>query len=333
MSKRRSLLVGCGAYLPERVVTNAELCKRLDTSDDWIVRRTGIHQRHVAAEGELTSHLGLVASRNALEQAGMMPDDVDLIVVATTTPDDTFPATATAVQAGLGVARGAAFDVQAVCAGFVYAMAVADNFIKVGQANTALVVGAETFSRILDWEDRATCVLFGDGAGAVVLQAHDGSGDVRDHGVLSTHLHSDGRQRDILFVDGGPSSTGTTGYVRMSGRDVFRHAVSKLGSVVEEALAANGLTSADVDWLVPHQANRRIIDSLMTRLDMPSDKVICSIDHHANTSAASVPLALNEAVIDGRIGSGDLVLFEAIGGGLAWGAGLVRMGRPADPNG
>ena len=329
MSMRRSLLIGCGSYLPERILSNAELAKKIDTSHEWIVQRTGIHQRHVAADGELTSDLALAASRGALEAAGVGVDEIDLIIVATTTPDDTFPATATKVQAGLGVVRGAAFDVQAVCAGFVYALAVADNFIKAGQSNTALVIGAETFTRILDWQDRSTCVLFGDGAGAVVLRGYEGSGDASDHGILSTHLHSDGRERDILYVDGGPSSTGTTGHVKMVGKEVYRHAVSKLGSVIEEALTANGLTTEDVDWLVPHQANRRIIDSMANRMKLPIEKVVCCIDLHANTSAASVPLALTEAVRDGRITQGDLVLFEAIGGGLAWGAGLVRMGYPA----
>jgi 3-oxoacyl-[acyl-carrier-protein] synthase-3 len=328
MSMRRSLLIGCGSYLPERILSNAELAKKIDTSHEWIVQRTGIHQRHVAADGELTSDLALAASRRAVEAAGIGVDEIDLIIVATTTPDDTFPATATKVQAGLGVVRGAAFDVQAVCAGFVYALAVADNFIKARQSNTALVIGAETFTRILDWQDRSTCVLFGDGAGAVVLRGYEGSGDVGDHGILSTHLHSDGRARDILYVDGGPSSTGTIGQVKMVGKEVYRHAVSKLGSVIEEALSANGLTAKDVDWLVPHQANRRIIDSMASRMKLPTEKVICCIDRHANTSAASVPLALTEAVQDGRITQGDLVLFEAIGGGLAWGAGLVRMGYP-----
>lgn len=325
---RRSLLIGCGSYLPERVLSNAELAEQIDTSHEWIVQRTGIHQRHVAAEGELTSDLALAASRNALKAADVGAEEIDLILVATATPDDTFPATATKVQAGLGVLQGAAFDVHAVCAGFVYAMAVADNFIKSGQCDTALVIGAETFTRILDWQDRSTCVLFGDGAGAVVLRGHDGNGHASDHGILSTHLHSDGRERDILYVDGGPSSTMTTGHLRMAGKEVYRHAVSKLGSVIEEALEANGLTSDDVDWLVPHQANRRIIDSMANRMKLPADKVVCSIDRHANTSAASVPLALTEAVEDGRISRGDLVLFEAIGGGLAWGAGLVRMGYP-----
>ncbi len=325
---RRSLIAGCGAYLPERVLGNAELAERIDTSDEWIVKRTGIRQRHIAAEGELTSDLALAASRRALAHAGMEADGIDLIVVATTTPDNTFPATATRVQAGLGATRGAAFDVQAVCAGFVYALAVADNFIKAGQADGALVIGAETFTRILDWEDRATCVLFGDGAGAVVLRAHEGNGRAADYGVLSTHLHSDGRERDILYVDGGPSSTGSSGHVRMVGKEVFRHAVSKLGRVIDEALEANGLAAADIDWLVPHQANKRIIDSMAARMKLPPEKVVCSIERHANTSAASVPLALAEAVGDGRVSDGDLVLFEAIGGGLVWGAGLARMGAP-----
>ncbi|MBT6138487.1 MAG: ketoacyl-ACP synthase III [Rhodospirillaceae bacterium] len=324
----RSLLIGCGAYLPERILSNAELASKVDTSDEWITKRTGIRQRHVAADGELTSHLALHAAREAIAAAGIDTQEIDLIVLATTTPDDTFPSTATKVQAGLGLGHGAAFDVQAVCAGFIYALAVADNFIRAGQAKTALVIGAETFTRLLDWEDRSTCVLFGDGAGAVVLQAHEGNGSAADYGVLSTHLHSDGRERDILYVDGGPSSTGTTGHVRMAGQEVYKHAVSKLAAVIDEALAANGLSVDDVDWLVPHQANRRIIDGMAKRMDMSSDKVIVSIDRHANTSAASVPLALCEAVRDGRIKSGDLVLVEAIGGGLAWGAGLVRIGLP-----
>ena len=326
MTQRRSLLVGCGAFLPDRVVTNEELSLHLDTSHDWIVKRTGIHQRHIVDDGQMTSDLAIAAARAALDAAAVPADAVDLVIVATTTPDNTFPATATQVQAGLGITRGAAFDVQAVCAGFVFALAVADNFIKVGQFHTAIVIGAETFSRILDWQDRATCVLFGDGAGAVVLTAGDGVGRVTDHGILSTHLRSDGRERDILYVDGGPSSTGTVGNVRMVGKEVYRHAIVKLGSVIDEALAANGLSAADIDWLVPHQANRRILDSIANRLQLPAGKVVCCIDRHANTSAASIPLALNDAVMDGRITSGNLVLFEAIGGGLTWGAGLVRMG-------
>ena len=327
---RRSLMIATGSYLPERVVSNADLAKLVDTSDEWIRQRTGISQRHIAAEGELTSDLAVRAARNALEMAGLEGEDIDLIVVATTTPDDTFPATATKVQAALGAHGGFAFDVQAVCAGFIYALAVADNFVKLGQARTALVIGAETFSRLLDWEDRSTCVLFGDGAGAVLLRAAEGDRS-SGWGVMSTHLHTDGRERDILYVDGGPSSTGTVGHVRMNGKEVYRHAVTKLSAVIDESLAANGLDAGDVDWLIPHQANRRIIDSMANRLKLPAEKVVVSIDRHANTSAASVPLALDEAVRDGRIKTGDLLLLEAIGGGLAWGAGLVRFGVPTRP--
>jgi len=317
---RRSLIVGTGAYLPAKVVTNDDLAKQMDTTDEWIQQRTGIRQRHVAAEGELTSHLAAKASEKALAQAGLKAADVDLIVLATTTPDETFPATATRVQAMLGMTRGAAFDVQAVCAGFVYALSVADNFIKAGQAETALVIGAETFTRILDWNDRGTAVLFGDGAGAVVLKAAYG-----DRGVLSTHLHSDGRGHDALYVDGGPSSTGKVGVVKMQGKEVFRHAVSKLAQVIQEALDANGMKPEQIDWLVPHQANRRIIDGMADKYGLPKDKVVVTVDRHANTSAASVPLALAEAVGDGRIKPGQVVVLEAIGGGLAWGAALVRM--------
>ena len=314
--------------MPARVVTNAELAASVDTSDEWIFKRTGIRQRHVAAEGEMTSDLALAAARRALDSAGVAPGDIDLIVLATTTPDDTFPATATKVQAGLGIHHGAAFDVQAVCAGFMYALAVADNFIKAGQAQRALVIGAETFTRLLDWNDRSTCVLFGDGAGAVVLESHQGDGGAGDFGILSTHLHTDGRQRDILYVDGGPSSTRTVGHVRMNGKEVFRHAVGKLAAVMEEALADHGLTPSAVDWLVPHQANQRIIEGLRTKLDLPAERVVSTVERHANTSAASVPLALTASVEAGGVKSGDLVMFEAIGGGLAWGAGLVRIGRP-----
>ena len=328
MNSRRSLLVGCGAYLPERILENSELAKMVDTSDDWIVKRTGIRQRHIAAEGELTSDLATKAANDALVKANIASDQIDLIVVATTTPDDTFPSTATKVQAALGITKGVAFDIQAVCAGFVYALTIADNFIKTGQSNNALVIGAETFTRILDWTDRSTCVLFGDGAGAVVLCGHDNSNDAEHYGILSTHLHSDGRQRDILYVDGGPSSTGTVGQVRMSGKEVYKHAVSKLSEVIDEALEYNRLSSSDIDWLVPHQANRRIIESMAKKMNLPLDKVICCIEQHANTSAASVPLALSEGMRDGRVSSGDLVLFEAIGGGLAWGAGLVKLGQP-----
>lgn len=328
MTLKKSLLVGCGSYLPQRIMTNDELSKTVDTSDEWITKRTGIKQRHIAAEGETTSDLAVKAARDALERAGMTVADIDLIIVATTTPDDTFPSTATKVQAKLGMEHGAAFDIQAVCAGFIYALATADNFIKTGQARAVLVIGAETFSRILDWEDRSTCVLFGDGAGAVVLRAAEGDEGESDFGVMSTHLHSDGRHRDVLYVDGGPSSSQTVGHVRMAGQEVFRHAVSKLSSVIDEALSANGLESSAVDWLIPHQANSRIIKSMAQKLKLPEEKVVSTIDRHANTSAASVPLALTEAVADGRVKNGDLVLFEAIGGGLVWGAGLVRIGTP-----
>jgi len=319
-----SVVVGCGAYLPARIVTNVELASRLETTDAWIVERTGIRQRHIAADGERTSDLALHAARRALENAGMAPAAVDLIVLATTTPDDTFPATATKVQAALGIDHGAAFDVQAVCAGFVYALAVADNALRLNQAKTALVIGAETFSRLLDWQDRNTCVLFGDGAGAIVLRAEPGAPDAKARGVLSTHLHSDGRLYDLLYVDGGPSSSGTVGHVRMLGREVFRHAVNKLSEVVEEALKANGLEASAIDWFVPHQANERIIDGTARRLGLSPDKVIKTVERHANTSAASVPLALAEGLRDGRILPGQLVLIEAIGGGLTWGASLIR---------
>ena len=319
----RSQVVGCGAYLPRRVVTNEELAKTVDTTDEWIAQRTGIRQRHVAAEGELTSDLAFVAARDALRASGVQPETVDLLIMATTTPDHTFPATATKVQARLGMTGGAAFDVQAVCAGFIFALAAADNFIKAGQAKTALVIGAETFSRILDWKDRGTCVLFGDGAGAVVLRGHSGGG-VSGRGILSTHLHTDGRGYNLLYVDGGPSSSGTTGHVRMDGQGVFRHAVAKLASVVDEALAANGLDPGDVDWLVPHQANQRIIDGMARKLVLGPGKVVSTVARHANTSAASIPLALAEANADGRLKQGQIVLMEAIGGGLAWGACLAR---------
>jgi 3-oxoacyl-[acyl-carrier-protein] synthase III len=319
----RSQVVGCGAYLPERIVTNDELAQRLDTSDAWIMQRTGIRQRHIAAEGELCSDLARRAAQRALADAGMSAAEIDLLIVATTTPDNTFPSTATKVQGQIGMTGGCAFDVQAACSGFVYGLAVADNFIKVGQAKSALLIGAETFSRILDWQDRSTCVLFGDGAGAVVLRAVPERGDT-DRGILSTHLHSDGRDYDMLYVNGGPSSTQTTGIVQMDGREVFRNAVKRLAEAVDEALAANHLTSGDVDWLVPHQANRRIIDSMGRKLGLSADKVVVTIERHANTSAASIPLALAEAVGDGRIHPGHLVLMEAMGGGLTWGASLVR---------
>ena len=319
----RSQVAGCGAYLPERVVTNQELASRLDTSDEWIRQRTGIGERRVAAPGELTSDLAVRAADRALSSAGMSGSDLDLLVLATATPDHTFPATAAKVQARLGMRRGAAFDVQAVCAGFIFALSVADNAVRLGQARTALVVGAETFSRILDWEDRNTCVLFGDGAGAVVLRAIPAA-ESGGRFILSNHLHSDGRQYDILYVDGGPSSTRGTGFLRMEGREVFRQAVHRLSAVVDEALAANGLIATDVDWLVPHQANSRIIDGMGRKLGLPEDKIVVTIERHANTSAASIPLALETAVADGRIKPGHLVLMEALGGGLSWGASLVR---------
>jgi 3-oxoacyl-[acyl-carrier-protein] synthase-3 len=320
----RSIVSGCGAYLPGRIVTNAELAKRIDTSDEWIVQRTGIRERRIAADGEMTSHLATRSAEAALANAGMTGGDIDLVVLATSTPDETFPATATRVQAAIGMTRGAAFDVQAVCSGFVYALSIADNFLRVGQARSALVIGAETFSRILDWTDRTTCVLFGDGAGAVVLTSAESAAGKGDRGVLSTHLFSDGRYHDALYVDGGPSSTMTTGYLRMEGREVFRHAVVKLAEAVDAAIAANGVTGTDIDWLVPHQANRRIIDGMGHRLGLPPEKVVLTIDRHANTSAASIPLALAEAANDGRIRPGHLVLLEAMGGGFTWGSALVR---------
>jgi 3-oxoacyl-[acyl-carrier-protein] synthase III len=327
----RARIIGCGSYLPHRILTNSELATTLDTSDEWIVGRTGIRQRHIAAAGELTSDLGVQACSRALDRAGIAPADIDILIVGTSTGDDTFPATATRIQAKMGFSRAFALDVQAVCAGFVFALSVADSFIKAGQAKTAVVVGAETYSRILDWTDRGTCVLFGDGAGAVVLSAGTGdgvkpgdSGWGQAPGILSTHLHSDGRLRDILYVDGGVSSTGTVGQLRMAGKEVFRHAVANLAAVAQEAVAANGLTIQDIDWVVPHQANIRILEGISRKLGLPQDRIVITVDHHANTSAASIPLALDEAVSDGRIKHGDLVLFEAIGGGMAWGAALVR---------
>lgn len=320
----RSKVIGCGAFLPARVMTNDELSRQLETSDSWIQQRTGIRQRHLAAEDEFTSDLATAASRRALSSSGTTPDGLDLIVCATSTPDETFPATATRVQAHLGMDQGAAFDVQAVCSGFVYALSVADNFIRAGQAKTALVVCAETFSRILDWQDRSTCVLFGDGAAALVLSAFEGNGNADDRGVLSTHIYSDGRHHDALYVDGGPGSTRTTGYLRMEGREVFRHAVVRMAEAIDTALESNGLTPGDIDWLVPHQANIRIIEAMARRLNLPEDRVVITVDRHANTSAASIPLALCEAVEDGRIQDGDLILMEAMGGGFTWGSALVR---------
>ena len=325
----RSEILGCGSYLPERCVTNDELSKTVDTSDEWIRSRSGIAQRHFAAEGEYTSDLAFAAATRALEHAGVDVSELDLIICATATPDNTFPSTAAKVQHKLGMTKGAAFDVQAVCSGFVYGLAVADNFIKCCQAKTVLLIGAETFSRILDWTDRSTCVLFGDGAGAIVMRAmeeqpENGAGHNSGRGVLSTHIHSDGSNYDILYVDGGPSTTQTVGHLRMNGREVFRHAVTNLASIVDEALDANGLERSDLDWLVPHQANKRIIDSTARKLGINADNVVLTVEKHANTSAASIPLALDSAVKDGRIKRGDLILLEAMGGGLTWGAGLVR---------
>jgi 3-oxoacyl-[acyl-carrier-protein] synthase III len=320
----RSVVAGCGSYLPERIVTNEELASKVDTSHDWIVQRTGIHSRHIAADGEKTSDLALAAAQDAMQHAGISADDLDMIVLATATPDQTFPSTATAVQASLGMTRGAAFDVQAVCSGFVYATNVADNFIRLGQASNVLVIGAETFSRILDWEDRSTCVLFGDGAGAMVLQGQEGAGNSADRGILSNCLHSDGQHHDLLYVDGGPSSTQTVGYLRMEGPEVFKHAVRNLASVVGEALDAAGLVPSDINWLVPHQANQRIISTTARKLKMSEEKIVMTVDHHANTSAASIPLALTEAVRDGRVTGGDVVVLEAMGGGFTWGASVIR---------
>ncbi len=324
MSAIRSVICGAGGYLPERILTNSELAKMVDTSDAWIVERSGIHERHIAADGEMTSDLALAAARRAMAQAGIAVSEVDLIVLATATPDETFPATATKVQAALGITRGAAFDIQAVCTGFVYALAIADNFITAGQFRCALVIGAETFSRILDWKDRGTCVLFGDGAGAIVLKAGPATGALSDRGVLTTHLYADGRHHDLLYVDGGPSSTGTTGHLRMNGREVFKHAVANMSDAVNEALAATGLCAGDIDWIVPHQANKRIIDATARKLGIAPERVVQTVGLHGNTSAASIPLALSCAVADGRIKRGDLVLMEGMGGGFTWGSALVR---------
>lgn len=320
----RSQVVGCGSYLPARIVTNDELARRVDTSDEWIVQRTGIRQRHVAADDEPTSALALKAAQAALADAGMDASEIDLIILATATPDHTFPATATQVQAALGIVQGVAFDVQAVCSGFVFALATADKFLASGAAKAALVIGAETFSRILDWEDRTTCVLFGDGAGAVVLKAVAGEGTLADRGVLATHIRSDGRYKDKLYVDGGAGSTGTVGLLRMEGKEVFRHAVLNLAETVRHTFAATGLTGADIDWFVPHQANRRIIDATADKLGIGHDHVVVTVDRHGNTSAASIPLALAEAHRDGRIKPGQLVLIEAMGGGFTWGSALIR---------
>jgi 3-oxoacyl-[acyl-carrier-protein] synthase III len=320
----RSVVLGCGSYLPQQILTNAELARRIDTSDEWIVQRTGIRQRHIAADGEFTSHLATNAARAALANAGIDAQSIDLIVLATSTPDNTFPATAVSVQQELGIHHGAAFDLQAVCSGFVFAVATADNFLRAGSHKRALVIGAETFSRILDWNDRGTCVLFGDGGGAIVLEAQEQPGTSADRGVLTTHLRSDGRHKSKLYVDGGPSSTQTVGYLRMEGREVFKHAVGMITDVIVDAFDATGLDAEDIDWFVPHQANKRIIDASAHKLHIAPQKVVLTVDLHGNTSAASIPLALSAAVKDGRIKRGDLVLLEAMGGGFTWGSALVR---------
>jgi 3-oxoacyl-[acyl-carrier-protein] synthase-3 len=320
----RTVIKGVGGYLPARVVTNADLAKLVDTSDAWITERTGIKERRIAAEGELTSTMGAIAARAALDDAGLAPEDIDLIILATSTPDQTFPASAVAVQAELGITQGAAFDVQAVCSGFIFALTTADNYLKSGMFKRALVIGAEAFSRILDWEDRSTCVLFGDGAGAVVVEAQKLNGVMTDRGILATCLRTDGRYRDKLYVDGGPSSTGTVGHLRMDGPEVFRHAVTKISEVIGTILDQAGYKASDIDWFVPHQANKRILDGAAKKLGLDKNRIIITLDKHANTSAASIPLALNTARADGRIKTGDLVLLEAMGGGFTWGAVLLR---------
>jgi 3-oxoacyl-[acyl-carrier-protein] synthase-3 len=319
----RSVIRGIGSYLPERVLTNAELAKMVDTSDEWIVQRTGIRRRHIAAEGELTSDMGTEAARRALADAKLAIADIDMIVLATSTPDETFPATAVTIQKNLGMRHGAAFDLQAVCSGFVYALATADGFIRTGQARNVLVIGAET-SRVVDWTDRTTCVLFGDGAGAVVIGADEGAGSLADRGILRSSLRSDGTYREHLYTDGGPSSTGTVGHVRMEGREVFKHAVGMIAEVVEDAFRATGLGADDVDWFVPHQANARIIEARARKLGIGLEKVVLTVAEHGNTSAASIPLALATAVGDGRIKRGDMVLLEAMGAGFTWGSVLLR---------
>jgi 3-oxoacyl-[acyl-carrier-protein] synthase-3 len=320
----RPVVLGCGSYLPARCLSNEDLSRMVDTSDEWIVQRTGIRQRHIAADGELTSDLGIAAARAALAAAQVDAQSIDLIVVATSTPDNTFPATAVSVQAGLGITQGAAFDLQAVCSGFVYALATADGLLRSGTHKRALVIGAETFSRILDWQDRGTCVLFGDGAGAVVMEAQQQAGTREDRGILTSHLRSDGRHKTKLYVDGGPSSTQTVGHLRMEGKDVFRFAVGAITDVIKDVFRDTGYTADDIDWFVPHQANKRIIDGSAHKLGIAPEKVVTTVDRHGNTSAASIPLALDVAVKDGRIKRGDLVLLEAMGGGFTWGASLVR---------
>ena len=324
MSIVRSQVVGVGSYLPEKVLTNDELAKTVDTSDDWIVKRTGIKQRHIAADGELTSDLGREAALRAMSAAQVKPQDVDLIVLATTTPDNTFPATAARIQSQLGVTKGPAFDIQAVCSGFVFGLAMADNMLRLGQATTALVIGAEIYSRILDWNDRGTCVLFGDGAGAAVLKAVEGAGTNQDRGILSTHLYTDGTRYDQLYVDGGPATNGSSGYVRMQGQEVFRFAVNSMATSVRTGLEANGLTLQDVDWLIPHQANSRIIAKVGETLNVDEDKVIVTVQNHANTSAATIPLALTHGFERQLFKPGDLLALTAMGGGFSWGSAILR---------
>lgn len=321
---KRSVVLGCGSYLPARILSNDELAKSVDTTDEWIVQRTGIRERHIAAPGELTSDLATHAARSALAHAHVEADTIDLIILATATPDQTFPATAVTVQNNLGISQGVAFDLQAVCSGFVFALSVADSMLKAGTHKRALVIGAETFSRILDWNDRTTCVLFGDGAGAVVMELQDQPGTSADRGLLTTHLRSDGKHRSKLYVDGGPSSTQTVGHLRMEGREVFKHAVVMINDVIEDAFAATGTTAADIDWFVPHQANKRIIDGSAHKLGISPEKVVITVDRHGNTSAASIPLALADAVTDRRIKRGNLILLEAMGGGFTWGSALLR---------
>jgi len=320
----RSVVLGCGSYLPGRILSNDELARSVETTDEWIVQRTGIRERHIAAAGELTSDLALNAARAALANAHVEASSIDLIVLATSTPDQTFPATAVSVQAGLGITHGAAFDLQAVCSGFIYALSVTDGLLRTGSFKRALVIGAETFSRILDWSDRTTCVLFGDGAGAVVLEAQEQPGDATDRGMLTTHLRSDGRYKTKLYVDGGPSSTQTVGHLRMEGREVFKHAVAMITDVIEDAFKATGYSAADIDWFVPHQANKRIIDGSAHKLGIAPDKVVITVDRHGNTSAASIPLALADVVADRRLKRGHLILLEAMGGGFTWGSALLR---------
>ncbi len=324
MTQLRSVVLGCGSYLPARILSNDELARSVETTDEWIVQRTGIRERHIAAPGELTSDLALAAAKAALANAHVEASSIDLIILGTSTPDQTFPATAVTVQAGLGITTGVAFDVQAVCSGFVFALSVADSMLRTGAAKRALVIGAETFSRILDWNDRTTCVLFGDGAGAWVLEAQEQPGTSADRGILTTHLRSDGRHRSKLYVDGGVSSTQTTGHLRMEGKEVFKHAVAMITDVITDAFKATGTSAADIDWFVPHQANKRIIDGSAHKLGIAPEKVVLTVDRHGNTSAASIPLAMADAVADRRVKRGNLILLEAMGGGFTWGSVLLR---------